>query len=52
MLMDVTKYLLTVGFVGGILTDKMHIVSGIVLLIIAVVVFIIGFYAIPPKEER
>lgn len=51
MLMDVTKYLLTVGVVGGFLTEKISYVSGLLLFVIAFVVFIIGFYSIPPKKE-
>lgn len=51
MLMDVTKYLLTVGVVGSFLTEKISYISAIILFIIAVVIFIIGFYSIPPKKE-
>ena len=49
MLMDITKYLITIGLVSGIITDKISISTGITLFIIALVVFLIGFYAIPPK---
>jgi len=52
MLMDVTKYLLTVGIVGGVLTEKLSYFTGAILFIIAVVVFIVGFYSIPPKREE
>lgn len=52
MLMDVTKYLLTVGVIGGVLTEKLSIATGLSLFTIAVIVFIIGFYAIPEKREE
>ncbi|MBI5214084.1 MAG: hypothetical protein HY957_12080 [Nitrospirae bacterium] len=52
MLMDVTKYLLTVGLIGGVLTEKFSIKTGFALFIIAIIVFIIGFYAIPKKKEE
>jgi len=51
MLMDVTKYLLTAGLIGGILTEKMTFFTGVLFLIVAAAVFIIGFYAIPAKKE-
>ncbi|MEW6419186.1 MAG: DUF6722 family protein [Nitrospirota bacterium] len=51
MLMDVTKYLLTVGVIGGFLSEKFPYVSGIILFVVALVVFIAGFYSIPPKKE-
>jgi len=51
MLMDITKYLLTVGIIGGILTERMTALTGSALFVIAVAVFIIGFYAVPPKKE-
>ncbi len=52
MLMDVTKYLLTVGIVGGILTERLSTITGVILFIIAIIVFLIGFYVIPPRKEE
>lgn len=52
MLMDVTKYLLTVGVIGGALTEKFSVATAIALFVIAVAVFIIGFYTIPVKKEK
>ncbi|MEW6067294.1 MAG: DUF6722 family protein [Nitrospirota bacterium] len=49
--MDVTKYLLTVGIISGFLTEKFSYVAGITLFVVAIVVFIVGFYSIPPKKE-
>ncbi len=37
MLMDVTKYLLTIGLIGGILTNKLESLSA-VLIIFAVII--------------
>ena len=51
MLMDVTKYMITVGIIGGILTEKVSRITGIFLFVIAIIVFLIGFYIIPPKKE-
>ena len=50
--MDVTKYLLTVGIVGGILTERLSTITGVILFIIAIIVFLIGFYVIPPRKEE
>jgi uncharacterized membrane protein len=52
MLMDVTKYLLTIGFIGGILTEKIDIVSGIFIVIGAIILFLIAFFTIPPEEKE
>jgi len=52
MLMDVTKYLLTVGVIGGALTEKVSVATALALFGIAVLVFVIGFYAIPAKKEK
>jgi hypothetical protein len=51
MLMDVTKYLLTVGIIGGILTEKMTFVSGAIFVITAIIIFIIALFTIPSKKE-
>ncbi len=53
MLMDISKYLVTVGLVGGIIADKLYSVLGIIMFVLAVVSAIIGFYIIPEvKEEK
>jgi len=51
MLMDVTKYLITVGLIGGILTDKISFISGISIFIIAIIIFLIAFFTIPLESE-
>lgn len=51
MLMDISKYLVTVGLVGGIIADKLYSVLGIIMFVLAVVSAIIGFYIIPEIKE-
>ncbi|MEW6102967.1 MAG: hypothetical protein AB1630_03975 [bacterium] len=52
MILDITKYLVTVGIIGGLIFEKMPFKVAIVLLIIAITLFIIGFYTIPSKKEE
>ena len=52
MLMDVTKYLLTIGLIGGILTEKVGILSGVSIVAAALALFMIAFITIPPSEEN
>ena len=52
MFIDIAKYIVTVGIIGGILTDKMSVIVAIAIFIVALVSFIVGFYTIPPKKER
>lgn len=51
MLLDVTKYLLTAGLIGGVLTEKVTLAFGFIFVALAIVVFLIGFFTIPPKKE-
>lgn len=50
MMMDVTKYLFTVGLVGGILTNKVNILSGILMGILVILFFVVAFFTIPPEN--
>lgn len=52
MLIDIAKYIVTVGIIGGILTDKMSVVAAIAIFIVAIMSFVVGFYTIPPKKEK
>jgi len=52
MFIDIAKYIVTVGIIGGILTEKMSVVVAIAIFIVAIISFIIGFYTIPPKKEE
>jgi len=51
MFIDVAKYSVTVGIIGGILAEKMPISAAIAIFIVAIISFVIGFYTIPPKKE-
>ncbi len=51
MLMDVAKYLATVGLIGSILTNSLTIYGGVAITIIVVSLILIAFYIIPPKRK-
>ncbi len=51
MLLDVAKYLSTVGLVGAFIVDKLTSRLAIVIIALSLTVFVIGFYVIPPKRE-
>jgi len=48
--MDISKYLTTVGLIGGVLTNNLSIASGIVITSVVVTLAIIGFYVIPKNN--
>ena len=50
VLMDIGKYLATVGLIGNFLTNTLTIINSIFIITIVMVIMIIGFYTIPPKE--
>ncbi|MBI4689500.1 MAG: hypothetical protein HY754_04415 [Nitrospirae bacterium] len=50
-LVDIGKYFITVGLVGGVLMDKLTILIGSIMFILAVLSFIVGFYVIPETKE-
>ena len=52
MFIDIAKYIVTVGIIGGILTEKMSVAAAVAIFIVAIISFIIGFYTIPPKKEK
>lgn len=49
MLMDIAKYLATVGFVGSLITDQLNIAAGISIIVTVIILVIVSFYTIPPK---
>lgn len=51
MLMDVTKYLLTIGLIGGILTNKLTSLSAILIIFAVIILFIVAYFTIPSEEE-
>jgi len=50
MFIDIAKYIITVGVIGGMLSERMTVIMAIAIFVIAIVAFIIGFYTIPPKK--
>lgn len=52
MFIDIAKYFVTVGIIGGIISEKLTVTITIGIFIVAIASFIIGFYAIPPKKEE
>jgi hypothetical protein len=52
MFIDIAKYIVTVGIIGNILSEKMSVAAAGAIFSVAIISFIIGFYTIPPKKER
>lgn len=52
MFIDISKYIVPVGIVGGILYEKISITLACAIFVVAIASFIIGFYTIPPKKEE
>ncbi|MFH1096121.1 MAG: hypothetical protein ABH886_01335 [Candidatus Desantisbacteria bacterium] len=52
MLMDIAKYLATVGFIGNLLAgEKINIGVSMAILVTVVLLVVIAFYTIPSKKE-
>lgn len=52
MVVDVAKYLLTIGFIGNIFVEKISVVSGIITMGVVIILTLIGFYTIPPERKE
>jgi len=52
MFIDISKYIITVGVVGGMAFEKVSVQTAIAIFMVAILSFITGFYMIPPKEEQ
>jgi len=52
MLMDIAKYLATVGFIGSLLTDKLSVAAGISIFAAVIVLVVISFYTIPHTTQE
>ena len=50
MFIDVAKYIVTVGIIGNILSEKMSVTAAAAIFTVAIISFIIGFYTIPPRK--
>ncbi|MFQ5648933.1 MAG: hypothetical protein ACE5IY_03240 [bacterium] len=49
MLLDVAKYLATVGLIGGILTGGLSFISALVITLTVLFIIVVAFFIIPPK---
>ena len=49
MFMDVAKFLAMLGPIGGILTNKLTFLNGLVIIIAVVILLTLTFFTIPPK---
>ena len=52
MLIDVSKYFITAGLLGGFLTEELGSDIGIGIFAIAILAAVAGFYIIPAKKEE
>ena len=52
MFIDVAKYSITAGILGNVLSEKMDISIVVIIFVVAIISFTIGFYIIPPKEVK
>ena len=50
MLMDVAKYLASVGLIGGILINKLTAIAGFAITMVVITLVVVVFYVIPPKK--
>ncbi len=50
MLLDIAKYLATVGLVGGILTNTLTLFGGIVVFVVVSVLVTVAYFIIPEKK--
>ena len=52
MFIDIAKYIVTVGIIGGIAFERMNTTMATAIFVVAIISFVIGFYTIPPKKEE
>lgn len=52
MFIDVAKYIVTVGIIGNLLSEKMSVIAATAIFSVAIISFIIGYYTIPPNKEK
>ena len=52
MLMDVTKYLLTIGLIGGVITNKITSLSAVFIIVAVIILFTVAYFTIPPDKEE
>ncbi len=52
MLLDIAKYIVTVGLIGGMVTQSLSLFTAGTIIVVAFIVFLVGFYTIPPKKKE
>ena len=52
MLLDISKYLITVGVIGSFIGEGISVILALCLLAITAIAFIVGFYSIPENNEK
>ena len=52
MLLDISKYLITVGVIGSFIGEGISVILALCLLAIAAIAFIVGFYSIPENNKK
>jgi hypothetical protein len=52
MLLDISKYLSTVGIIGGVIIGGLSLKIGVALFVVAASVAIVGFYTIPEDNKK
>lgn len=52
MFIDIAKYIVTVGMISGILSEKMSVMMATAIFVVAIISFVVGFYTISPKKEE
>ena len=50
MIMDVAKYLATVGLIGGILTNHLTFANGLAIIFLVALLLAVAFFTIPPGK--
>ncbi|MCH8316890.1 MAG: hypothetical protein IIA88_00090 [Bacteroidetes bacterium] len=52
MFIDIAKYIVTVGVIGGIVFEKITVIMAIAIFIAAIISFITGIRIIPPNNKK
>ncbi len=50
MFIDISKYIITVGVIGNIVSEKVSALAAVSIFTVAIISFVMGFYTIPPKR--
>ena len=50
MLLDISKYLTTVGLIGGILTNTLTLFGGLIVFVVVSILVTVAYFIIPEKK--